>query len=87
MLSNSGESHELNDLLDFAKRKSVKIISICSNKKSLLAKNSDINLILPPHKEADKLSTIPTTSTTMTLALGDALCCCLLNLKILIKII
>ena len=81
ILSNSGESHELSDLLDFAKRKSVKIISICSNKKSLLAKNSDINLTLPRHKEADKLSIIPTTSTTMTLALGDALCCCLLNLR------
>ena len=81
VLSNSGESHELSDLLDFAKRHSVKIISICSNNKSLLAKNSDINLILPPHKEADKLSTIPTTSTTMALALGDALCCCLLNLR------
>ncbi len=81
VLSNSGESHELSDLLDFAKRQSVKIISICSNKKSLLAKNSDINLVLPPHKEADKLNTIPTTSTTMTLALGDALCCCLLNLR------
>ncbi|MDA8668427.1 KpsF/GutQ family sugar-phosphate isomerase [Alphaproteobacteria bacterium] len=81
ILSNSGESHELSDLLDFAKKQSIKIISICSNKKSLLAKNSDINLILPPHKEADKLSTIPTTSTTMALALGDALCCCLLDLR------
>ena len=81
VLSNSGESHELSDLLDFAKRQSVKIISICSNNKSLLAKNSDINLILPAHKEADKLSTIPTTSTTMMLALGDALCCCLLSLR------
>lgn len=81
VLSNSGESHELSDLLDFAKKQSIKIISICSNKKSLLAKNSDINLILPPHQEADKLSTIPTTSTTMALALGDALCCCLLDLR------
>ena len=81
VLSNSGESHELSDLLDFAKRQSVKIISICSNNKSLLAKNSDINLILPTHKEADKLSTIPTTSTTMMLTLGDALCCCLLSLR------
>jgi len=81
VLSNSGESHELSDLLDFAKKQSIKIISICSNKKSLLAKNSDIKLILPPHKEADKLSTIPTTSTTMALALGDALCCCLLDLR------
>ena len=81
ILSNSGESHELNDLLNFAKKKSIKIISICSNKKSLLAKNSDINLILPKHIEADKLGTIPTTSTTLSLALGDALCCCLLNLR------
>jgi len=81
VLSNSGESHELSDLIDFAKKQSIKIISICSNKKSLLAKNSDINLILPPHKEADKLSTIPTTSTTMALALGDAICCCLLDLR------
>jgi len=81
VLSNSGESHELSNLLDFAKRQSIKIISICSNKNSLLVKNSDINLTLPPHTEADKLSTIPTTSTTMTLALGDALCCCLLNLR------
>jgi len=81
VLSNSGESHELNDLLDFSKKQSIKIISICSNKKSSLAKNSDINLILPPHSEADKLGTIPTTSTTMTLALGDALCCCLLNIR------
>jgi arabinose-5-phosphate isomerase len=81
VLSNSGESHELGDLLDFAKKISIKIISICSNNKSLLAKNSDIKLILPPHKEADKMGTIPTTSTTLSLALGDALCCCLLSIR------
>jgi len=80
-ISNSGESHELSDLLNYAKRQSIKIISICSNKKSLLAKNSDVKLLLPLHKEADKLGTIPTTSTTMMLALGDALCCCLLNIR------
>ena len=81
ILSNSGESHELADLIDFSKKKKIKIISITSSKKSLLAKNSDINLILPSHKEADKLQTIPTTSTTMSLALGDALCCCVLSLR------
>ena len=47
----------------------------------MLSKNSDINLILPSHVEADKLKTIPTTSTTMSLALGDALCCSVLSLR------
>ena len=48
-----------------------------------LSNNSDINLILPSHKEADKLQTIPTTSTTMSLALGDALCCSVLSLSLI----
>ena len=81
VLSNSGESHELSDLINFSKKKKIKIISITSTSKSLLSKNSDINLILPLHKEADKLQTIPTTSTTMSLALGDALCCSVLSLR------
>ena len=81
ILSNSGESHELADLINFSKKKKIKIISITSTERSLLYKNSDINLILPPHSEADKLETIPTTSTTMSLALGDALCCTVLSLR------
>ena len=81
ILSNSGESHELADLINFSKKKKIKIISITSSKKSLLSKNSDIGLVLPPHSEADKLQTIPTTSTTMSLALGDALCCSVLSLR------
>jgi arabinose-5-phosphate isomerase len=80
-LSNSGESHELSDLINFAKKKKIKIISITSNKKSLLSKNSDVSLILPIHKEADRLNTIPTTSTTLCLALGDALCCTVLDIR------
>ena len=81
ILSNSGESYELADLINFCKKKKIKIISITSTNKSLLSKNSDINLILPMHKEADKLQIIPTTSTTMSLALGDALCCSVLSLR------
>ncbi len=81
ILSNSGETHELSDLINFSKKKKIKIISITSTSKSLLSKNSDINLILPSHKEADKLQIIPTTSTTMSLALGDALCCSVLSLR------
>ena len=81
ILSNSGESHELTDLINFCKKKKIKIISITSSNKSLLSKNSDINLMLPSHIEADKLQIIPTTSTTMSLALGDALCCSVLSLR------
>ena len=81
ILSNSGESHELADLINFSKKKNIKIISITSSNNSLLSKNSDINLLLPNHLEADKLNTIPTTSTTMSLALGDALCCSVLSLR------
>ena len=81
ILSNSGESYELADLINFSKKKKIKIISITSSNKSLLSKNSDINLMLPTHTEADKLKTIPTTSTTMSLALGDALCCSVLSLR------
>ena len=81
VLSNSGESHELTDLINFSKKKKIKIISITSSKKSLLSKNSDINLMLPNHIEADKLQIIPTTSSTMALALGDALCCSVLSLR------
>ena len=80
-LSNSGESHELSDLIDFAKKRKIKIISITSNKRSLLSKNSDVSLILPNHEEADKLNIIPTTSTTLSLALGDALCCTVLDIR------
>ena len=81
ILSNSGESHELSDLINFSKKEKIKIISITSTNKSLLSKNSDINLILPSHSEADKLQIIPTTSTTMSLALGDALCCSVLSMR------
>jgi len=81
ILSNSGETHELTDLINFAKKMNNKIISITSNKNSLLAKASDVKLILPAHKEADILNMIPTTSTTLSLALGDALCCTVLSLR------
>ena len=81
ILSNSGETHELTDLINFSKKMNNKIISITSNKNSLLAKSSDIVLILPSHKEADVLNIIPTTSTTLSLALGDALCCSVLSLR------
>ena len=81
IISNSGETNEILDIINFAKLKGINIISITSNTKSVLSKNSNIVLKLPKHTEADKLGIIPTTSTTMALALGDALCCTVLNYR------
>ena len=81
IISNSGETNEILDIINFAKLKGINIISITSNSDSILSKNYNIVLRLPKHIEADKLGIIPTTSTTMALALGDALCCTVLNYR------
>ena len=73
LLSKSGKSKELLDLLYFAKKNKIKSILISSNKKSKLAQISSYNLIIPNIKEAGKNNIAPTTSTTMMLALGDAI--------------
>ncbi len=78
-LSNSGETNEMGDLLQFCKRNQIKILGITSGKNSVLAKMSDVALVLPPAPEACPLSLAPTTSTTMMLALGDALAVALLE--------
>lgn len=72
-ISNSGESKELFDILEFCKRNGIPLIGITSNSASTLGKYSDILLDYPLEKEACKLNLAPTTSTTITLALGDAL--------------
>lgn len=72
LLSNSGETRELHDIINYAKRFSIKIASFVGKAKSSLAVASDFALILPPIQEALG-SAAPTTSTTMMLTLGDAL--------------
>jgi arabinose-5-phosphate isomerase len=72
-LSWSGETAELKDLIDYAKRFRVALIAITSRADSTLAQAADISLVLPPAKEACPLGLAPTTSTLMQLALGDAL--------------
>jgi arabinose-5-phosphate isomerase len=72
-LSYSGESEELLNLLPALKRFSVKIISFTGNVKSSLAKHSDIFLNVKIPKEACPFNLAPTSSTTATLAMGDAL--------------
>jgi len=72
-LSWSGETAELRDLIDYAKRFRVALIAVTANAESTLAKAADIALVLPAAKEACPLGLAPTTSTLMQLAVGDAL--------------
>ncbi len=80
-VSNSGETEEIVRLLEFIKRIGVPIIAITSNKESTLAKHSDVVLHLKIEKEACPLGLAPTSSTTATLAIGDAIAMVLLELK------
>lgn len=72
-LSNSGDVPELADLIAHAKRFGIPLIGITSKPRSALGQASDVALILPPVEEACPMGLAPTTSTTMMLALGDAL--------------
>ncbi|MDC2989676.1 KpsF/GutQ family sugar-phosphate isomerase [Candidatus Pelagibacter sp.] len=71
LISNSGETGELKNIIQFANRNKILLIGIVSKKDSILFKASDIKLLIPAVKEAGGI--IPTASTTSQLALGDAL--------------
>ncbi len=81
ILSNSGESAELRDMLDYTQRFSVPLIAMCSRPESALAKAADIVLLTPQAQEACPIGMAPTTSTLLQLALGDALAIALLEDK------
>ena len=72
-ISNSGESRELIDILNYCKRFGIKIIAITKNAESSLGKAGDVVLELPKYEEACPLGLAPTSSTTATLVLGDIL--------------
>ncbi len=72
-ISNSGESEELFPILDYCKRYGIALIGMSKDNKSTLAQYSNVFLQLPNCEEACPLGLAPTTSTTMSLALGDAL--------------
>jgi len=78
-LSNSGETPELSDIIAFTRRFNIPLIGITSRPASTLATQSDVALVLPPIPEACPMGLAPTTSTTMMLALGDALAVALLE--------
>jgi arabinose-5-phosphate isomerase len=79
MLSNSGETAELADLITYGKRLGVPLIGVANNPESRLLQASDIALLLPKAQEACPMGLAPTTSTTMMLALGDALAVALME--------
>jgi arabinose-5-phosphate isomerase len=80
-LSNSGETTELADLLAHAKRFGIPLVAITSRGGSTLAQTADVALTLPAMAEACPMGLVPTTSTTMMLALGDAMAVALLGRK------
>jgi len=80
-VSNSGETAELLSIIPLIKSFGIPVIAITSNPKSSLARLSDIVLNIGVEKEACPLNLAPTTSTTTTLALGDALAAALMKLK------
>ncbi|MCU0650621.1 MAG: KpsF/GutQ family sugar-phosphate isomerase [Candidatus Omnitrophica bacterium] len=81
ILSNSGMTAEVKQLLPFLKKIGSPIIALTGNPVSVLAKYSDVVLDVGVAREACPLNLAPTASTTATLAMADALCVCLLELK------
>jgi len=80
-LSNSGETFELADIVNHTRRWSIPLIAITANAGSTLGAAADVTLALPKVGEAGSMAIAPTTSTTMMLALGDALAVALLERK------
>lgn len=79
ILSNSGETPELSDVIAYTRRFNIPMIGVASRATSTLLKQADVALVLPPAEEACDTGVVPTTSTTMTLALGDALAIALME--------
>lgn len=79
VLSNSGETPELADLIAHTRRFSIPLIGVASRPESSLIRACDVALILPRAPEACGTGIVPTSSTTMTLALGDALAVALME--------
>jgi arabinose-5-phosphate isomerase len=79
VLSNSGETPELADIVAHTRRFDIPLIGVASRADSTLIRQSDVTIILPAEAEACGTGIVPTTSTTMTLALGDALAIALME--------
>ncbi len=80
-LSNSGETVEFADILAYSRRFKIPLLAITAGRNSALAQAADVLLLLPSVPEACPMGLAPTTSTTMMMALGDALAIALLERK------
>ena len=81
VFSYSGNTSELTNMLRYANRFRIKIIGVASKSDSLLLKASDIKILLPKVKESDITKMVPTTSTSLTLLLGDSLATTVMSLR------
>ena len=79
VFSYSGNTSEITNMLRYANRFNIKIIGVASKKDSILIKASDVPLLIPKVKESDPTGMVPTTSTSITLLLGDCLAVTLMN--------
>lgn len=80
-ISNSGETTELSNIINYSRRFDIPLISISSNKKSLLNKKSNLGIVYDKPVEACPLNLAPTSSTTISLVIGDCIAMSLLELK------
>ena len=80
-ISNSGESSELNNIISYAKRLDIPLVSISSNAKSSLNQNSTVGIVYKKPIEACPHNLAPTSSTTVMLVIGDCMAMSLLELK------
>ncbi len=79
LISNSGETTELGDIISHTRRFAIPMIAISRKAESTLMRAADLRLLLPDAPEACSIGMAPTTSTTLTLALGDALAVALMQ--------
>ena len=80
-ISNSGETSELNNIINYSKRFDIPLVSISSNAKSSLNKNSTVGIVYKKPIEACPHNLAPTSSTTVMLVIGDCMAMSLLELK------
>ena len=81
IFSYSGNTSELSNMLKYANRYRIKVIGVASKPDSILLKASDVKLALPKVKESDITGLVPTSSTSITLLLGDCLATTVMSIK------
>lgn len=81
VLSNSGNTSELRAILNYARKGGIPIIGVASRRNSLVGELADVTLLLPKVREACSVNVAPTTSTTLQLALGDALAMAVMDMR------